>query len=387
MLNNTEEGFATKAIHAGQDPQQWTHGSVVPPLIMSTTFQKDGPAQHRGYNYARRGNPSRTYLQTCLAKLEGGKHCFVFPSGMGTVTGLMTLLKAGEHVVCGTDVYGGTNRFFRECMPNQNIAVTFADACNTRDFMKAVKPNTKMIWIESPTNPLLRLADIREISQQIKKVRPEIYVAVDNTFATCYFQKPLDLGADIVMYSLTKFMNGHSDVIMGAAIMRRDDIAKTIQFTQNAMGIIPSPFDCSLVLRSLKTLEVRMQQHSKNGLAVAKFLETHPLVTKVVHPFLESHPQHELALKQMSGHSGMVAFYHKGDSDKFLKSIKVITLADSLGGCESLAGLPSVSSHAMMTEEERNKLGINDQLIRLSIGLETEQDLIADLDQALKSSM
>ncbi|KAJ8667812.1 hypothetical protein QAD02_009475 [Eretmocerus hayati] len=386
MPTNVEEGFATKAIHAGQDPKQWKHGSVVPPLILSTTFEQDAPGAHRGYEYGRSGNPSRTCLETCLAALENGKHGLVFSSGLGTMTGLMTLLESGDHIVCGDDVYGGTNRFFQRCMPKQNIKASFVDACNTKEFLAAVKPNTKMIWIESPTNPLLKLADIKAITEQIKATRPDIYVVVDNTFVTCYFQKPLDLGADIVMYSLTKYMNGHSDVIMGAAITKRDDIADMLRFSQNAMGIVSSPFDCALVNRSLKTLELRMQQHSKNGLAIAKFLESHPLVTKVLHPYLPSHPQHELALRQMSGHSGMVSFYHTGNSAKFLKSLRIFTLAESLGGYESLAELPSVMTHSSVPEDERNKLGINDQLIRLSVGLETEQDLIADLDQALKAS-
>ncbi|XP_011501434.1 PREDICTED: cystathionine gamma-lyase [Ceratosolen solmsi marchali] len=387
MPTNTEEGFATKAIHAGQDPLQWSHCSVVPPLVMSTTFRQDGPAQHRGYEYGRSGNPSRNCLENCLAALENGKYGLVFSSGLGATTALMSLLESGDHVICGDDVYGGTNRFFQRCASKQNIQVSFVDACNTENFVAAVKDNTKMIWIESPTNPLLKLADIKTIIKEVKTGRPDVYIVVDNTFATCYFQRPLDLGADISMYSLTKYMNGHSDVIMGAAITKRDDIEEKLRFTQNAMGIVPSPYDCALVNRSLKTLELRMQQHMKNGLAVAKFLEGHPLVKKVIHPYLPSHPQYELAIKQMSGHSGMISFYHKGNSYKFLKALKIFILAESLGGYESLAELPSVMTHASIPEEERMKLGINEQLIRLSVGIETEQDLIADLDQALKCSM
>ncbi|XP_001601960.1 cystathionine gamma-lyase [Nasonia vitripennis] len=387
MPINSEEGFATKAIHAGQDPLQWNHCAVVPPIVMSTTFRQDGPAEHRGFEYGRSGNPSRNCLEACLASLEGGKHGLVFSSGLGATTTLMSLLEAGDHVICGDDVYGGTNRFFKLCASRQNIKTSFVDASNTENFINAIQPHTKMVWIESPTNPLLKLADIQAICEKTKSIRPDIYIVVDNTFVTCYFQRPLELGADIVVYSLTKYMNGHSDVIMGSAITRRDDIGEKLRFTQNAMGIVPSPFDCAMVNRSLKTLELRMQQHSKNGLAVAKFLEDHPVVTKVFHPYLPSHPQHELALRQMTGHSGVISFYHKGDSNKLLKALKIFFLAESLGGYESLAELPSVMTHASVPEEERAKLGINDQLIRLSVGIETVKDLIADLDQALKASL
>ncbi|XP_058793120.1 cystathionine gamma-lyase [Phymastichus coffea] len=387
MPTHNEEGFATKAIHVGQDPDQWGHGAVVPPITLSTTFKQDAPAQHRGYEYGRSGNPSRNCLEVCLAALENGKYGFVFSSGLGTTTIVMSLLESGDHIICGDDTYGGTNRYFQRILPKNKIDVTFIDACYTENFINAIRPNTKLVWIESPTNPLLKLADIKAICDLLKHIRPDIYVVVDNTFVTCYFQKPLDLGADISMYSLTKYMNGHSDVIMGAVITKRDDIAEKLRFNQNAMGIIPSPFDCMLVNRSLKTLELRMQQHMKNGLAVARFLEAHPLVTKVIHPFLPSHPQYELAKKQMTGYSGMVSFYHGGDSSKFFKALRIFTLAESLGGYESLAELPSVMTHASVPDAERAMLGITDQLIRLSVGLETEQDLIADLDHALKASM
>ncbi|XP_078051205.1 cystathionine gamma-lyase [Augochlora pura] len=380
-----EEGFATKAIHVGQDPLQWTHCSVVPPIVMSTTFRQDGPGQHRGYDYTRSGNPTRDVLETCLAALENGKHGFAFASGLGATTGLCSLLKAGDHLISGNDVYGGTNRYFRRCLSTHDVEITFVDATDINKITAAIKPNTKMLWLETPTNPLLYVVDLKAVCELIKTKYPEIIVVVDNTFLTCYFQKPLEFGADIVVYSLTKYMNGHADVCMGAAITRRDDIAERLRFLQNALGIVPSPFDCSLVNRSLKTLELRMQQHMKNGLAVAKYLDSHPCVEKVIHPHFPSHPQHLISLKQTTGHSGIISFYLKGDSKKFLQSLKIFTLAESLGGFESLAELPSVMTHASIPEEIRAELGITDQLIRLSVGLETESDLIDDLDQALKA--
>ncbi|XP_017882596.1 putative cystathionine gamma-lyase 2 [Ceratina calcarata] len=381
-----EEGFSTKAIHSGQDPRQWEHGSVIPPIVLSTTFQQDGPTESRGYVYSRSGNPSRNVLETCLAALENGKYAHTFSSGLGATTILTALLKAGDHIVSGDDIYGGTNRFFQKCLSTHNILTSFVDMSDVNNIINSIKPNTKMVWLETPTNPLLKVFDIDAITQVVKKKNPEILVVVDNTFLTCYFQKPLDLGADIVIYSMSKYMNGHSDVIMGASITNRDDIAERIKFLQNAMGVVPSPMDCYLVNRSLKTLELRMQQHMKNGLAVAKFLEAHPCVEKAIHPYLPSHPQYAVALKQTTGHSGMISFYLKGDSNKFLKALKIFSLAESLGGYESLAELPSVMTHASVPEEARAELGITDQLIRLSVGLEAEHDLINDLDQALKAS-
>ncbi|XP_043803815.1 putative cystathionine gamma-lyase 2 [Apis laboriosa] len=379
-----EQGFSTKAIHAGQDSLQWNDCSVVPHITLSTTFQQDGPGQPRSFIYGRSGNPTRNVLQTCLAALEDGKHGFVFSSGLGATTVLISLLNAGDHIISGDDIYGGTNRFFKNCL--KNISVTFVDMIDINNIITNIQPNTKMIWLETPTNPLLKVIDIEAVTQAVKQVNSEILVIVDNTFLTCYYQKPLKLGADIVIYSLTKYMNGHSDVIMGAAITNREDIANRLRFLQNAMGVVSSPLDCFLVNRSLKTLELRMQQHMKHGLAVAVFLQSHPCVEKVIHPYLPSHPQHEIAIRQTSGHSGMVSFYLKGDSSKFLKALKIFTLAESLGGYESLAELPSVMTHASIPEETKEMLGINDKLIRLSVGLETEKDILADLDQALKAS-
>ncbi|KAG5327642.1 CGL lyase, partial [Pseudoatta argentina] len=381
-MTSTEKGFATIAIHAGQDPDQWNHCSVVPPLVMSTIFKQDDPAPIGEYLYGRSGNPTRNVLETCLAALEKGKHAFCFSSGLGTLTAITGLLKSGDHLIVGDELYGGTNHHIRKCSSRQGITHTFVDMTDIQNVIDAIQPNTKMIWLETPTNPLMKLIDIKAVAESLKS-RPDIILVIDNTFLTSYFQKPLDLGVDIVMYSLTKYMNGHTDVIMGAAITRRDDLAQKLRFNQIVMGIVPSPFDCALVNRSLKTLELRMEKHMKNGLAVAMFLDSHPNVEKVIHPLLLSHPQHQLALTQQTGHSGMVSFYLKGDSKRFLIALKVFILSGSLGGPESLAELPILISHASLPEDMQAKLGITEQLIRLAVGLETEDDLIADLKQAL----
>ncbi|EFN70534.1 Cystathionine gamma-lyase [Camponotus floridanus] len=360
-------GFATKAIHAGQDPLQWNHGSLVAPLVMSTTFQQDGPGQHRGYEYGRSGNPTRNVLETCLAALEEGKHGITYSSGLGATTGITSLLQKGDHLIAGDDLYGGTNRYIQKCLINHGVTYSFVDVTKVENVISAIQPNTKMIWLETPTNPLLKLGDIKAVADSLKS-RPDIILVVDNTFLTPYFQ---------------------ANIVMGAAITRRDDLAEKLRFFQNAAGVVPSPFDCSMVIRGLKTLELRMQQHMKNGLAVAKFLESHPCVERVIHPCiriivdLPSHPQHELALKQTTGHSGMISFYLKGDTEKFLKALKVFTLAESLGGYESLAEIPYIMTHASVPEDMRIALGITDKLIRLSVGIETEQDVVDDIKQAL----
>merc|ERR1711862_795789 len=299
-------------------------GAVVPPISMSTTFKQDAPADLKMYEYGRSGNPTRGVLEACLASLDGAKHACVFSSGLATSTTITHLLSAGDHVISMDDLYGGTNRYFRKVAARMNIETSFVDATNPKNIEAAIRPNTRMVWCESPTNPTLKVVDI--------------------TFLSCYFQRPLELGADIVMYSLTKYMNGHTDVIMGAACTSSDDLAERLRFLQNAIGPVPSPFDCYLVNRSLKTLKVRMEEHQKNALIVGRWLEMHPGVMSVRHPGLPSHPQHELVKRQCYGHSGMMSFYLKGgleESKKFLSSLKLITLAESLGGYESLAELPS----------------------------------------------
>lgn len=379
------KGFATKAIHVGQEPEQWKSRAVVPPISMSTTFKQFGPAQHAGFEYGRSGNPTRDVLEKCLASLDNGKYGLTFSSGLGVTTTVITMLSSGDHIVAGDDLYGGTNRLLRNVAMKMNIEVDFVDCTDLAKVEAAVKPNTKLFWIETPTNPLLKVIDIVAVSEVAHKF-PGVVVVVDNTFLSAYLQRPLDLGADIVMYSLTKYMNGHSDVIMGAAIMNDEALYEKLKFLQNAAGIVPSPFDCYLVNRSLKTLALRMERHKSNSLNIAKYLEKHPKVERVLHPGLPSHPQHELAKQQTYGHSGIMSFYIKGGIDEstvFLKALEVFTLAESLGGYESLAEVPSVMTHASVPAEQRAALGITDNLIRISVGLEDADDLIMDLKQAL----
>lgn len=384
------EHFATDALHAGQEPEQWKCKAVVPMISMSTTFKQEGPGQHCGYEYSRSGNPTRTCLEKCIAALEGAKHGMVFASGLATTTAITHLLKQGDHIVSMNDLYGGTNRYFKKVASRMGIETTFVDCTVPKNVATAIKPNTKMVWMETPTNPTMQLVDIEAVVNVVRATNQDILVVVDNTFMSSFFQRPLSLGADIVMHSLTKYMNGHSDSVMGALATNSDKHSQELRFLQNAFGPIPSPFDCFLVNRGLKTLHVRMKEHMRNGLAVAKFLESHQCVERVIHPGLPSHPQHELAKRQMRGFSGMVSFYIKGGLDQastFLKNLKVFTLAESLGGFESLAELPSVMTHASVPIEERDQLGISDNLIRLSVGIEDEADLLADLDQALKAAV
>jgi len=388
-FRDNDAHFATKALHVGQEPEQWSSMAVVPPISMSTTFKQDAPADFKMYEYGRSGNPTRGVLEACLASLDGAKHACVFSSGLATSTTITHLLSAGDHVISMDDLYGGTNRYFRKVAARMNIETSFVDATNPKNIEAAIRPNTKMVWVESPTNPTLKVVDIAAVAAITKK-HPNIFLVVDNTFLSCYFQRPLELGADIVMYSLTKYMNGHTDVIMGAACTSSDDLAERLRFLQNAIGPVPSPFDCYLVNRSLKTLKVRMEEHQKNALIVGRWLEKHPGVMSVRHPGLPSHPQHELVKRQCYGHSGMMSFYLKGgleESKKFLSSLKLITLAESLGGYESLAELPYLMTHASIEEKERVALGVTNNLIRLSVGLENAEDLIKDLEQAFKLSV
>jgi len=376
--------FATKAIHSGYVPKDWNFAPVVPPLVLSTTFEQDAPAKHRGFEYTRSGNPTRQILEETLAQLDGGKHGMVFASGLAATTNVVAMLNSGDHVVSMDDVYGGTGRLFRQMHKMANIEPDFVDMTDLVKFEKTLTPKTKLVWIETPTNPTLKIVDIAKVASIAHKYNKDIIVAVDNTFLTSFYQKPLALGADMVVYSLTKYMNGHSDVLMGAVVLNRDDLKERVAFLQNSLGAVPSPFDCYLVLRSLRTLHVRMPLHMKNAFAVAKFLSAHPKVEKVLHPGLPSHPQHELALKQSSGHSGLISFYLKnGSGDKFLQNLKVFSLAESLGGYESLAELPFSMTHASVPADLRAKLGITEGFVRISVGLESESDLVKDLTNAL----
>eukprot|EP00118_Oscarella_pearsei_P016652 m.160925 g.160925 ORF g.160925 m.160925 type:complete len:399 (+) comp38791_c0_seq19:336-1532(+) len=381
--------FATDAIHVGQEPEQWNSRAVVPPISLSTTFKQDSPAVHRGYEYSRSGNPSRNVFEKCVAACEGAKHGLATSSGLAATQLITHLLKAGDHIVSVNDVYGGTNRYFTKVASRFGIQTTFVDCTDIKKFEGALKENTKMVWLETPTNPTLTVIDIEAVSSAAHK-RPDLIVVVDNTFLSPYFQRPLALGADVVVHSVTKYINGHSDVVMGMIVTSNEKLHKELRFLQNAIGGVPSPFDCFLANRGLKTLPVRMKQHEQNAMAVAKFLEFNSRVERVFYPGLPSHPQHELAKRQTKGFGGMVSFRIKGalkNSEDFLKRLKLFALAESLGGFESLAELPSAMTHASVSEEMRQQLGVTDTLIRLSVGLEEEEDLIADIDEALKAAI
>jgi cystathionine gamma-lyase len=375
--------FETLSIHAGQEPETRT-GAVVVPIYQTSTYAQSAPGVHRGYEYTRTQNPTREALETCLAALEGGAHGLVFASGLAATNTVMNLLKAGDHVICMDDVYGGTYRIFTEVWQDCGLTFTFVDARDPDQVEAAVRPHTRLVWVETPSNPLLKLVDIRAIAD-ICKQRGLISV-VDNTFASPYFQRPLALGADVVVHSTTKYIGGHSDVIGGAIVTDREDLYARLKFCQNAVGACTSPFDSWLTLRGAKTLAVRMDRHFANALAVARFLEAHPRVERVIYPWLESHPQHALARRQMTGMSGMVSFDVRGGLEaarRFLERVRVFTLAESLGGVESLIEHPAIMTHASMPPDVRARSGIGDALCRLSVGIEHVDDLIADLEQAL----
>ncbi|KAM3914135.1 cystathionine gamma-lyase [Leptodactylus fuscus] len=380
--------FATDAIHTGQEPEQWNSMAVVPPISLSTTFKQHGPGEHAGYEYSRSGNPTRNCLEKAVAALDGAKYCLAYASGLAATLNIAHLLKAGDRIICTSDVYGGTNRYFRKVAANLGLQVTFVDCSDLKCLEAAMTPDTKLVWIETPTNPTLTVIDIQGCAEVVHK-HPDAILAVDNTFMSAYFQRPLALGADICMYSATKYMNGHSDVVMGLVSVNCDKLYENLKFLQNALGAIPSPFDCFLCNRGLKTLPLRMKQHFFNGLAVATFLERDPRVDKVLFPGLPSHPQYEITKRQCTGVPGMITFYIKGSLEHakiFLKSLKLFALAESLGGYESLAEHPAIMTHASVPEEDRATLNISDTLIRLSIGLEDTEDIIEDLDQALQSA-
>ncbi|KAM8805731.1 cystathionine gamma-lyase-like [Eudromia elegans] len=380
--------FATQAIHAGQEPEQWRSAAVVPPLSLSTTFKQRAPGQHSGFEYSRSGNPTRNCLEKAVAALDGAKYCLAYASGLAATVNITHLLKAGDTIICTDDVYGGTNRYFRKIAMKMGLNIIFVDCTKLECLEAAITPETKLVWIETPTNPTLKVIDIKGCADIVHKHK-DVLLAVDNTFMSAYFQRPLSLGADICMYSATKYMNGHSDVVMGLVSVNCDDLYERLKFLQNSLGAVPSPFDCYLCNRGLKTLQIRMKQHFHNALAVAQFLESNSRVEKVLFPGLPSHPQHELIKRQCTGFPGMITFYIKGNLENavaFLKSLKIFALAESLGGYESLAEHPAIMTHASVPKEDREVLGISDTLIRLSVGLEDEEDLLEDLDQALKAA-
>jgi cystathionine gamma-lyase len=375
--------FSTRAIHAGQEPDPTT-GSIMTPIYQTSTYAQTGIGEHKGYEYARTGNPTRTALEACIASLENGKYGLAFASGLAAEQAVLSLLSSGDHMVACDDLYGGTYRVFERILRRYQVETSYVTANNVPDYEKAIRPNTKLIWLETPTNPLLSLVDIRAVAEIAH--RHHALLVVDNTFSSPYFQQPLELGADIVVHSTTKYINGHSDVIGGAVVVNNDEVYEAIKFYQNAAGGVPGPFDVWLTMRGIKTLALRMRQHQENAFAVARFLSEHPRVEKVYYPGLASHPDHELAKRQMSGFGGMVSFQLKGtlaDINQVVSRFKVFTFAESLGGVESLACHPATMTHGSIPHEIREARGLNDTLLRLSIGIEDSEDLIADIAQAL----
>ncbi|HNR54449.1 MAG TPA: cystathionine gamma-synthase [Flavobacteriales bacterium] len=376
--------FGTKAIHAGVEPDPAT-GAIMTPIYQTSTYVQASPGDHKGYEYSRTHNPTRTALQNALAALENGKHGLCFATGMASIDAVIKLLKPGDEVVSTNDLYGGTYRLFTKIFAGFGITFHFVDMSDLGQVQAKVNVNTKLIWAETPTNPLLRIIDIAGLASIAKK--QGCLLGVDNTFATPYLQNPLDLGADLVMHSVTKYLGGHSDVVMGALIMKDDGLAERLAFIQNSSGATPGPQDCFLVLRGLKTLHLRMQRHCENGESIARWLVEHPKVDKVYWPGLKTHVNHAIAAKQMRGFGGMISFTLKGDdmadATRVLSSTKLFTLAESLGGVESLLGHPASMTHASIPREERLANGLADTLIRLSVGVEDVQDLIEDLEQAL----
>lgn len=378
-----EHRFETRVIHAGCEPDPGT-GAIMTPIFQTSTYVQESPGKHKGYDYSRTHNPTRTALEKNIASLEEGSYGLAFSSGMSAISAVTQLFNTGDHIICCDDVYGGTFRLFDKVLKRYKLEFDFADLTNPRSLERYIRDNTRLVWLESPSNPLLKLIDI-EATAAIAK-RKNILVVVDNTFATPFFQRPLKLGADIVMHSTTKYLNGHSDVIGGALVTNDRELYDRLQFLQNAVGAVPGPFDCFLVLRGIKTLAVRMERHQENAMKVAQFLENHPKVRKVIYPGLKSHPQHELAKKQMSGFGGIIAFFIRGGLEaarRFLERVKIFSLAESLGGVESLIEHPAIMTHASLPKEVREKLGISDELIRISAGIENVDDLTGDLEQTL----
>lgn len=378
-----KQGFSTRAIHAGQEPDPTT-GAIMTPLYLTSTYVQSSPGVHKGWEYSRTHNPTRKAFENCLASLEDGKHGFGFASGCAATTTVLHMLKQGDHVIANDDMYGGTFRLFDKVLKHNGLEFTYTNLTDIENFKKALKPNTKMVWLETPTNPTLKLVDIKKISQLARE--KGVLVAVDNTFMSPYFQRPISLGADIVVHSATKYIGGHSDVVSGAVVTNRDDVAEKLGFLSNSMGGVQSAFDAFMCLRSLKTLPIRMKAHAESAMAVAQFLEKHPKIEKVLYPGLPSHPQHGLAKEQMLGMGGMITFFMKGglkQAQTLLENVKIFALAESLGGVESLIEHPAIMTHASVPLENRKALGIDDTLVRLSVGIEDLDDLLNDLKLAL----
>ncbi len=376
--------FNTKTIHGGQKPDP-AYGAVMPPIYQTSTYAQTTPGGHKGFEYSRSHNPTRQALENAFASLENGAFGLAFGSGLAAIDAVLKLLQPGDEVISTNDLYGGTYRLFTKIFEGFGIKFHFVGMQNAANIEDYVNKNTKLIWVETPTNPMLNIIDIAAAAKIAKKHK--VLLAVDNTFATPYLQQPLDLGADIVMHSATKYLGGHSDLVMGALVVKDKNLAKRLYFIQNASGAICGPQDAFLALRGIKTLHVRMQRHCENGKAVAEFLNTHPKIETVYWPGFKNHPNHDIALSQMKDFGGMVSFVTKGnnyeDAIKVVENLKVFTLAESLGGVESLCGHPASMTHASIPKEEREKIGVVDSMIRLSVGIEDEEDLINDLKQAL----
>jgi len=385
-MDDSALSLDTLCIHAGQQPDP-TSGAVMTPIVLSSTFAQDGPGVHQGYDYSRAGNPTRTALEGCLAALEGGKHGIAFGSGCAATTAVLMMLKSGDHVLSSDDLYVGTFRIFDRVMKPFGVDASFIDMSDPAHVAASIRPNTKLLWLETPSNPMLKVFDIAKIVAVAKKAG--VPVLVDNTFATPMLQRPLDLGADLVLHSATKYLNGHSDVVAGAVITRDDALGEKLHFLQKAVGGVPSPFDCYMVLRGLKTLAVRMRQHVASASSLAEWLVGHEQVARVYYPGLPSHPGYEIAREQMDGPGGMISFDLRGglaQSAAFLKALRVFVCAESLGGVESLAEHPAIMTHASVPEAARHALGIGDGLVRLSVGLEGQDDLRADLERGFAAA-
>jgi cystathionine gamma-lyase len=377
--------FGTRTVHAGQAPDPLA-GAVMTPIYQTSTYVQEALGKHKGYEYARTSNPTREALERNVAALEAGVHGFAFASGLAAVDAVLKLLSQGDHVVCGENVYGGTHRQMTQLWARLGLAFTFVDTADANRIAEAVTPGTKMIYGETPTNPMMRLCDLQAVGEIARRVGA-LFV-VDNTFATPCFQRPLEFGADIVLHSTTKYLNGHSDMVGGMVVVVRDDLAERLAFIQNGSGAVPGPFDCWLALRGAKTLALRMRQHDANGRRIAQWLAKHPKVQRVYYPGLPEHPQHDLACRQMKGFGGMIAI-ELGSADRakrFVEGTRLFALAESLGGVESLVGHPASMTHASVPAEMRQAMGLTDSLVRLSVGIEDVDDLIADLDQALAAA-
>ena len=382
MKKNSQAGFSTRAIHVGQEPDPAT-GAVAPPIFATSTYVQEEIGKHKGYEYARVSNPTRDRLEQNLASLEGGVAAKVFSSGMAAINAIVTMLKAGDHVVCGNNLYGGTPRLFNQVWSDFGLQFSYVDTSDPGKVERAFNKNTRMVFVETPTNPLMALTDLRAVSAVCRKRKVDL--VVDNTFMSPYFQQPIALGADMVVHSTTKFLNGHSDGLGGVVVCTRPEQAERLAFLQKAAGAILSPFECWLILRGVKTLAVRMQRHDESGRLVAKFLANHKKLKKVFYPGLADHPQHELAKEQMSGFGAMISFEtgSLANANRLLRKVRVCSLGESLGGVETLISHPATMTHAALGEKGRREIGITDGLVRISVGIEDVEDILEDLDQAL----